>query len=135
MPESLQSTMKKHKITIFILCSLLLASNAFWVMILLLMTMLDTGIGDTYSELSLEYNSQALAQTLTVVELLSSEKDSKPEILAALKDQHDLDFSFDKDGLTWIGKIGLKFNEQNRLQYIERSWSDSQHPWRHERAE
>jgi len=85
-----------------------------------------------YLGVSLEDNSKALAQTLTVVDLLVNDKDSKQEILATLKDQHNLDSSFDKNGLTWIGKIGLKFNEQNQLQYIERSWSDSQHPWRHE---
>ena len=104
------------KITIAILSVLLLASNAFWVY-----KVMDTGVTLSYGDqqtYELEETKKQLMATFPVV----AKNATKEEIVAAASKFTDLKV-FEKDGCTWVGWLGFKFDKNNKLKSVSPSWS------------
>ena len=47
---------------------------------------------------------------------------SRSEVIAAAKQSSTDKDSFEKDGFIWVGKIGLRFNDNGQLVKAEKSW-------------
>ena len=104
------------KTTIVILSILLLASNAFW-----LYQLIDSGVTLSYRDqqtYELEETRKQLMATLPV----AAKKATKKEIVTAASKFTDQE-AFEKDGCTWVGWLGFKFDENNKLKSVSPSWS------------
>ena len=106
--------MGKAKITIIVLAIALVASNAWWTI-----QLVDVGITQTYTGVTLDYYDEALNQTLVLLPVVARQGVTRDEILAAAGDTVD---AFEKDGFTWIGRVGLKFDDQGRLVEAMKAW-------------
>ncbi|WP_152560450.1 hypothetical protein [Arenimonas donghaensis] len=110
--------MSKSKVVIVLLAVLLLASNLWWAF-----RMLDAGVTHTYMGVSLEDNQVALAQVIAVANEASRVEATRESIVAAASQvETDID-PFEKDGYLWVGRIGLRFSDNGRLQDVVRAWS------------
>jgi hypothetical protein len=106
----------KMKTTIAILVVLLLASNVFW-----LYQVLDTGVTLSYRDqqtYELEETRKQLMATLPEVAKYAT----KAEIIAAASKHTDQEV-FEKEGCTWVGWMGFKFDKNNKLKSVSPSWS------------
>lgn len=106
------------KAVITILTILLFASNAWWIY-----QSLDRGVSLTYANVSLEDSTQAFDQTLSIVPLIAGGQNSKDEIITHLQNNLGLQDGFEKDGVFWIGRIGLRFDDGNQLIDIQPAWN------------
>ena len=105
------------KLAIALLVVALVGSNAWWAY-----RALDAGVTQTYLGVSLDDNKQALAQTLKLLPVVARAGVSRAHIVAGASLPGDHDEPFEKDGFVWVGKIGLKFNEQGQLVEAARAW-------------
>ena len=104
------------KITIAILIVLLLASNAFW-----LYQAVGTGVTLSYRDqqtYELEETRKQLMATLPDIAIHAT----KDGIIAAASKHTDQEV-FEKEGCIWVGWIGFKFDESNKLKSVSPSWS------------
>jgi len=109
--------MSKPKLTIIGLVVVLVASNAWWAY-----RLLDAGISQTYLGASLEDNKEALNQTLVLLPVVAQAGISRVKIISAARPAGDSVAPFEKDGFVWVGKIGLKFNNDGKLIEATRAW-------------
>ena len=110
--------MAKSNLTIGVLITLLLATNAWWAY-----HAIDAGVSDSYALVSLNDNKQALAQSLAVIEAAARPGATKQSIVRAAQDAGSSSEPFEKDGFVWVSSIGLKFDPSGRLIGASRSWS------------
>lgn len=110
--------MTRTKGALVLLVVALIASNAWWGY-----RVLDAGVSLTYLGVSLDDNREALAQTLALLPVVAKAGVSRAEVVAAAGGADPSAQAFEKDGFLWVGKIGLKFNEQGRLVEVSRAWS------------
>ena len=101
-----------------VLLGALVVSNAYW-----LLESLDSGVGSTYLGQSLEDECHALNQALALLPGLAEGK-SRSRVLKVAR-RGTAGESFDKDGATWIGRLGLFFDESEALVRVERDWRPS----------
>jgi hypothetical protein len=88
----------------------LVASNIAWAV-----HALDVGITRTYERASYRTDADALARALAVIPLAADGQTPKEALVAAAKRAGDSVQVFEKDGVTWIGHLGLQFNQDARL--------------------
>lgn len=115
-PLSLVRYKAKMKTTIAILTILLLASNVCW-----FCQVVDTGVTLSYRDqqtYELEETRKQLMATFPAV----ANKSTRDEIVGAASNFTDQEV-FEKDGCTWVGWIGFKFDENNKLKSVSPSWS------------
>ena len=88
----------------------LIASNIAWAV-----HALDVGITRTYEHASYSTGADALARALAVIPLAANGRTPKEELVAAAQRAGDTVQVFEKDGVTWIGHLGLQFNKDAKL--------------------
>ena len=103
---------------IVVLIALLIATNGWWAY-----NALDTGITYSYSQVSLDNNKEALAQSLAVIEAAAQADATKQSIIQAARAAGSNSEPFEKDGFVWIDSIGLKFDSAGHLTSAARSWN------------
>lgn len=104
------------KIAIVILSVLLLASNVFW-----LYQVIDTGLTLSYRDqqtYELEETRKQLMATFPEI----ARNVTKKEVIAAASKYTDQEV-FEKEDCIWVGWIGFKFDENNKLKSVSPSWS------------
>lgn len=104
------------KVTIIILSVLLLVSNAYW-----LYQVVDSGVTLSYrgqQTYELEETRKQLVATFPEV----AKNVSKEEIVAAAS-KHTNQEVFEKEGCTWVGWLGFKFDENSKLKSVSPAWS------------
>ena len=99
------------KLAIVILVILLLGSNAFWIY-----QIIDQSI-------TLSYRDQRVyeldATTRQLVDTLMDVGETVPRgEMIEIATRHTQVEAFDKDGCTWVGWIGFRFNASNELVYV-----------------
>jgi hypothetical protein len=104
------SEMKKSTIIIIVLSTALIGSNAWWAY-----KMLDFGVSYTYQGVSLEESSQALSQSLAIIKAAATPDANRDSIIKAARKAWPGSEPFEKEGYLWVGRLGLRFNEQGRL--------------------
>jgi hypothetical protein len=72
----------------------------------------------------LQDNTEALQQVIQLFPIAMEPGITKEKIIAASRLPGDSTEIFDKEGFTWVGKIGLRFDERGRLTEIQKSWED-----------
>ncbi|PTT81211.1 hypothetical protein DBR42_18330 [Pelomonas sp. HMWF004] len=96
-------------ITAGLACALV-ASNIAWAV-----HALDVGITRTYEHASYSASGDALARAIAVIPLAANGQTAKAELVAAALRAGDTVDVFEKDGVTWIGHLGLQFNADAQL--------------------
>ena len=107
------------KTAIVILSALLLTSNAFW-----LYQVIDRGVTLSYRDqqtYELEETRKQLMATFPEV----ARHATKEEIIAAASKHTDQEV-FEKEGCTWVGWLGFKFDENGKLKSVSPAWSYGQ---------
>ncbi|PWV60202.1 hypothetical protein [Plasticicumulans acidivorans] len=102
--------MKTTTAAIGILAAALLVSNVWWAY-----RLLDAGVSYTYQGASLEESQQALAQALAVIDALGAERRSREQVVQAVQAAWPSVEPFEKDGVLWVGRLGLRFDAAGRL--------------------
>lgn len=104
--------MRKQSIVIVSLSAMLLATNAWWAY-----STIDFGITHTYAMQSCEEDAQALKQTVSLLPIVAAS--TRSEIITAAMLRPD-EQPFEKDGFTWVGRLGLRFDAQGKLVEVSR---------------
>ena len=102
--------------TALILGLLLVVSNAWW-----LYVSVDDAITASYRDSELVLNQQALDDALRLMPLVDSDL-GRAKFVAKAEELFE-DESFEKDGCVWVGNLGLKFDEDDRLVHASPNWS------------
>jgi hypothetical protein len=102
--------LKRSSIAIAVLGAALVASNIAWAL-----NAFDVGISRSYDRASYDVESDALARALAVIPVLAKERSSKEEIIGAARRKGDSAEVFEKDGVTWIGNLGLRFETSGKV--------------------
>ncbi|GAA5081803.1 hypothetical protein [Lysobacter panacisoli] len=101
--------MRKTSLAIILLSLSLVGSNAWWIY-----NTLDFGITHTYAMQSCEEQEQALSQALSLLPVAARPGATRDEVITAAGRGGD-ETVFDKDGFTWVGRLGLRFDADGRL--------------------
>lgn len=104
-------------LAIVLLGVVLVGSNVWWAM-----RAIDTGLAMTYREVSFDAHRKALKQTITLLPVVARCGASRVEVMAAAALPNEPFVSFEKDGFVWIGRIGLKFDDDHRLVEVAGGW-------------
>ncbi|WP_455205480.1 hypothetical protein [Kaarinaea lacus] len=102
-------------LTVLLLFALIL-SNTIWIY-----TGIDSAVTDGYENQLLYERTETLKSLLSLTPKLTQGK-TKSEIVAIAESTIG-EQSFQKDGITWIGWLGLKFDQQGQLTEITPTWS------------
>lgn len=106
--------MRKSLIAIFLLSTALVVSNAWW-----LYKTIDFGITHTYAMQSCDENAEALDQLLAMLPATAQPGASRASVIDAARREND-EVEFEKDGYTWVGQLGLRFDAEGRLIEVRR---------------
>ena len=104
------------KILIILLGILLIATNAFWYY-----TSIDAGVTLSYNEHQIHELEETRKQLMALLPEVSIHVSRQDIIEAASK--HTDQQVFEKDGCTWVGWLGLKFDQNQRLVSVSPAWS------------
>jgi hypothetical protein len=104
------------KTFIFILISLLIASNAFW-----LYQSFDTGITLSYKDQQIHQLDETRKQLMLMLPELA-QNDTKDAVINAAKKNTD-EQPFRKDGCIWIAWLGFKFDPDGKLSSLSPVWN------------
>jgi hypothetical protein len=88
----------------------LVASNAFW-----LYKTVDSGVSYSYLNDSYQGARSTALQALAILPVATRVDSSQSEVVAAAAKAGGSADTFEKDGYTWVGNIGLKFDAAGRL--------------------
>lgn len=109
--------MARPWIVITLLSVTLLASNLWWAAMVF-----DGGITNTYMSVSLEDSQIALDQTLAILKEVASPDATRQSVIDAAAGAAGHPYTFEKHGLVWTGRVGLKFDENDQLIEVLREW-------------
>jgi hypothetical protein len=101
---------KRHTVIIGLLAALLVFTNLWWGY-----RVLDGGVSYTYLKDSYDTEAELLRQTKAILSVTAVSSASKAEVLAAAQAAAPGAATHEKLGYTWVGQLGLKFNEQGRV--------------------
>lgn len=102
-----------------ILGLLLVASNAWW-----LYFTFDNAITASYRETEMVRTQHALDDALAIIPALDPA--SPKGVLVADVERLFEEESFEKDGCVWVGSLGLRFNEDDRLDHVSKNWNSGE---------
>lgn len=98
---------------IALLLVILILSNALW-----FYNIINLGVTLSYKDQKI-YELDETRKQLMLMMPKVADKASKAEVIRAAGTQH----IHEKDGCTWVGWIGLKFDNNNKLQSVSPSWN------------
>jgi membrane-bound metal-dependent hydrolase YbcI (DUF457 family) len=101
----------------WLLTALLILSNILWAY-----KTLDTGITLTYMSHSLEDHTKAIKQIEILFPLVAHGVMSKERILKSVTFADDFSSVFEKDGFTWVGQIGIRFDRNEKVDSLRMAW-------------
>jgi hypothetical protein len=110
--------MGKAHISILVLSIALVGSNAWW-----LYQAYDVAVTGEYQAVTLRDNHEALAQALAVMPVVARPEATREQVIRAAQAATHLRDTFEKDGFTWIGRLGFKFDDSGHLTEVAPSWS------------
>jgi hypothetical protein len=102
--------MRKTTIIIMTLVALFVVSNVWWAH-----TVLDSGISYTYLQDSYGRSQEALSQSLAIISVIAGPDPNRSEIIEAAQSVAPTLEPFEKEGYLWVGSLGLKFDDRDRL--------------------
>ena len=109
--------MKRSTVAIVALSVAFVATNLWWIYGAINSAY---AAADRLSQYQMEH--EALAQTLAILPVVARTDSTPAEVIAAASKAATSKDSFQKDGLTWIGELGLRFADGGRLSAVEPAW-------------
>jgi len=88
----------------------LVVTNAAW-----LYAFIDAGVSYSYLADSYRHAKATATQALALLPVVAKSGVSRASVLAVAKQDRQADEVFEKDGMTWIGDIGLRFDSAGTL--------------------
>ncbi|WP_281557731.1 hypothetical protein [Thalassomonas sp. RHCl1] len=101
---------------ITLLITLLVGSNALW-----LYGAIEQGVTNSYRDQQMRELDETRKQLMAVLPEIAGNL-NKQEVVAIVSKHTDLE-SYEKEGCTWAGWVGLKFNETGALQAVAPVWA------------
>lgn len=101
---------------ITILITLLFTTNAFW-----LYSAIDNGVTVSYRDQQIHEIDETRKQLMASLPEIANNL-SKEEIIKITK-KHTNQKPYEKNGCSWVGWLGLKFDETKKLQSVSPIWS------------
>ena len=102
--------------TALALGALLILSNLWW-----LYVTFDNAVTAHYRDDQLSVTQRTLEDALELAPLASTGLE-KAALIAEAERLYE-DDSFEKDGCAWVGNLGLKFDDNQRLVHVSPNWS------------
>ena len=102
--------MRKSTIAIVILATALAVTNAYW-----LYYFVDAGVSYSYLEDSYRTARGTAVQALALLPIAARSNASQAELINAVAKMDPQSHTFNKDGFTWVGSLGLRFDPDGRL--------------------
>jgi hypothetical protein len=102
-----------HMVVIGFLLALLVGTNLWWSS-----RVLDGGFSYTYLKPSYDTQAELLRQTTAILNVAAKLNGSMAKVLAAAQSAAPGVAMHEKLGYTWVGQLGLKFNEQGRVIHV-----------------
>ena len=109
--------MTRSTVAIVALSVALAATNLWW-----LYHAVDSASGAADRESQYRLEHEALAQALALLPIAARTDSTPAEVLAAATKAAYHKDSFQKDGFTWVGELGLRFGDGGRLSAVEPAW-------------
>ena len=109
--------MKRSSIVITTLAVGLIVTNVWWAY-----RVFDLGVSQTYREVSFEDHRVALAQALAIMHVAIRPDATRAKILEVARREAQYPESFEKEGFVWVGRLGLKFDGNDRLVEVIPAW-------------
>jgi len=106
--------MRKTSIVILLLSAAFVTSNAWW-----LYNAIDFGITHTYAMQACSEDSEALQQALALLPVVATPGVDRESVIATAHSESGYT-PFEKDGFTWVGQLGLRFDEDGKLSEVSR---------------
>ena len=105
------------KTIVVVLVGLLVASNAWWCVVLL-----EELSVKKYADLERHQLEATRVQLMRMMPDVAAGATKEAVIAAAAK--HTSEQPFEKQGCTWVGWVGLKFSKDHLLESVSPAWSD-----------
>ncbi len=109
--------MKPTTIALSTLATALVASNMWWAY-----HAVDTAITLDHQGVSLREHHEALAQALAILPIVARCDAIPAQVLETARRATSDTTSFEKEGFTWIGRLGLKFDSAGHLAEAAPAW-------------
>jgi hypothetical protein len=93
-----------------ILAALLIFTNGYW-----LYHTIDNGIRQTYQKVSSDNAYEELRQVRAIMAVTLKGEVSRDAVISAATKAANNSAPFEKNGFTWVGQLGLKFNDAGKL--------------------
>jgi hypothetical protein len=104
---------------IAILILLLVATKTLWLYLFI------DGLTVKKYQVQEQYQLDAArARLMGMLPELAKEESKEAVIAAAVKYDGSTVAPYEKEGCTWVGWVGLKFSNADRLEHVSRAWSD-----------
>ena len=101
---------------VVVLSVLLVGSNGYW-----LYTALDAGVTISYAQQRIYELEEATKELMALLPEVAKGAD-RGQIIAAASKLTDQE-PFEKDGCTWVGRLGFRFDDNGRLVSVSPAWS------------
>jgi hypothetical protein len=92
------------------LSAALVVTNAAW-----LYAFIDAGVSYSYLADSYDHAKATATQAIALLPVVAKPGVSRTSVLAVARQGRQADDVFEKDGMTWIGDIGLRFDSAGTL--------------------
>jgi hypothetical protein len=102
--------LKRTTVAIGALVMALVGTNAAWTYLII-----DRSITQSYTSQAFEETNAALNQALVLLPLTAKKGATRAELIAAVQATEPKVTSFEKDGFVSVGRLGLKFDDRDRL--------------------
>ena len=102
--------MRKTTLALIGLSAALVITNAAWLYVLV-----DAGVSYSYLEDSYRHARNTAIQAVALLPVVAQPGAAKEHVVAAAMRGQAASDVFEKDGLIWIGGLGLKFNSEGVL--------------------
>ena len=109
--------MTRSTVAIATLSVALAATNLWW-----FYHAVDSGSAAADRESQYQLEHEALAQALAILPVAARADSTPAEVIAAAVKAASHKDSFQKDGFTWVGRLGLRFGNLGRLSDVEAAW-------------
>jgi hypothetical protein len=102
--------MRKATVALIGITAALVITNAAW-----LYAFVDGAVSYTYLEDSYRRSKSTASQALSLLPVVARPGASKDTVMAAALRGYEGNDVFEKDGMTWIGELGLRFDSEGVL--------------------
>ncbi len=110
--------MKRPSVGVLVLVLALVILNGWW-----FLNAMDAAHAAFDRDRYLQDHHEALKQTLAILPVVAGPHPSRLAILVAARRAANDPESFEKGGFTYVGSLGLRFDQHDRLQEVVPSWS------------